>query len=103
MITRRLADDGVLAIFTRSLRRPTIARPEALARVASPGQAQLQIFDLALIPIVGIRPRINHMKLNEHTRRLLFIALGLPVLQLDGLLVYKYTASRPGPPKTDQQ
>jgi hypothetical protein len=74
MITRRLADDSVLTIFTRSLHRPTIARPEALARVASPGQAYLQIFDLALIPIVGIHPRINHMKLNEHTRRLLFIA-----------------------------
>jgi hypothetical protein len=71
-ITHRLADDGVLAIFTRSLRRPTIARPEALARVASPGQAQLQIFDLALIPIVGIRPQIDQMKLDKHTRRLLF-------------------------------
>jgi hypothetical protein len=59
-------------IFTRSIRRPMIARPEALARVASPGQAQLQIFDLALISIVGIRPQINHMKLNEHTRRLFF-------------------------------
>jgi hypothetical protein len=33
-ITRRLADDDVLAIFTWSLRRPTIARPEAL--VGSP-------------------------------------------------------------------
>jgi hypothetical protein len=73
-ITRRLTDDGVLAIFTRSLRRPTIARPKALAWVASPGQAQLQIFDLALIPIVGICPRINHMKLDKHTQRLLFIA-----------------------------
>jgi hypothetical protein len=54
IITRRLADDGVLAIFTRSLRRPTIAHPEALAWVASPRQAQLQIFDLALIPIVEL-------------------------------------------------
>jgi hypothetical protein len=68
-IARRLAHDGVLAVSTRSLRRPKITRPEALA-VASPGQAQLQIFDLALIPIVGNHPRINHMKLNEHTRRL---------------------------------
>jgi hypothetical protein len=71
MITRRLADAGVLALFTRSLRRPTIARPEALSWVVSPGQAQLQIFNLALISIVGIRSWINHMKLNEHTRRLL--------------------------------
>jgi hypothetical protein len=45
--------------------------PRGASRVASPGQAQLQIFDLALIPIVGIDPQINHMKLNEHTRRLL--------------------------------
>jgi hypothetical protein len=65
-IARRLADDGMFVVSTRSLHRPTIARPEALA-VASPGQAQLQIFDLALIPIVGICPQINHMKLNEHT------------------------------------
>jgi hypothetical protein len=72
-IVRRLADDGMFAVSTRSLRRSTIARPEALVRVASPGQTQLQIFDLALIPIVGIRPRINHMMLKEHTQRLLFI------------------------------
>jgi hypothetical protein len=72
-IVRRLADDGMFTVSTWSLRRPTIARPEALA-VASSGQAQLQIFDLALIPIVGICPQINHMKLNEHMRRLLFIA-----------------------------
>jgi transposase InsO family protein len=70
-IARRLAHNGMLAVSTRSLRRPTVARPEALVRVASPGQAQLQNFDLALIPIVGIRPRINHIKLDEHTRRLL--------------------------------
>jgi hypothetical protein len=70
-IAHRIAHNGVLAVSSRSLRRPTVARPEALVRVASPGQAQLQIFNLALIPIVGIRPRINHMKLNEHTRRLL--------------------------------
>jgi uncharacterized Fe-S cluster-containing radical SAM superfamily protein len=67
MITRRLANDGVLAIFNRSLCRPMIARPEALVRVASSGQAQLQIFNLAMIPIVGIHPQINHMRLNEHT------------------------------------
>jgi hypothetical protein len=70
-ITRRLVDAGVLAIFTRSLLRLTIARPEALAWVASSGQAQLQIFDLALIPVVEIRPLINHTKLNRDTRRLL--------------------------------
>jgi hypothetical protein len=69
-IARRLANNSVLAISTRSLRRPMVACPEAIA-VASPGQAQLQIFDLALIPIVGICPRINHMKLYEHTQRLL--------------------------------
>jgi hypothetical protein len=39
-IVRRLADDGMFAVFTRSLRRPMVARPEALAD-ASPGQAQL--------------------------------------------------------------
>jgi hypothetical protein len=61
--------NGMPAISTRSIHRPTDARPEALV-VASPGQAQLQIFDLALIPIVIIRPQINHMKLNEYTRRL---------------------------------
>jgi hypothetical protein len=72
-IVRRLADDGMFALSTRSLHRPTITRPEALA-VASPGQAQLQIFDLALIPIACICPQINYMKLNEHTQRLLFIA-----------------------------
>jgi hypothetical protein len=76
MVTHRLAGDGVLTIFTRSLRRPTIAHPEALARVASSGQAQLQIFDLALIPIVGICPQINHMKLNKHTWRQNIIAKG---------------------------
>jgi hypothetical protein len=27
-----------------------------------------------LAVVVGIRPRINYMKLNEHTQRLLFIA-----------------------------
>jgi hypothetical protein len=37
-IVCRLADDGMFAVFTRSLHRPIIARPEALA-VASPGQA----------------------------------------------------------------
>jgi hypothetical protein len=73
-IAHRLAHDGVLVVSIRSFRRPTVARPEALVRVASPGQAWLQIFDLALIPIVGIHPRINHMKLHEHTWRLLFIA-----------------------------
>jgi hypothetical protein len=66
MITHCLADAGVrvLAIFTWLLRRPITARPEVL--VKSP-----QIFDLALIPIVGICPQINHMKLNKLTRRLL--------------------------------
>jgi hypothetical protein len=66
-IVRLLADDGMFSVSTRSLRRPIIARPEALVRVASPGQAQLQIFDLAPIPIVGISPWINHMKLHKHT------------------------------------
>jgi hypothetical protein len=70
-IVRRLAHDGAFTASIRSLRRPAIARPEALLWVASPGQAQLQIFNLALIPIVGISPQINYMKLNEHTRRLL--------------------------------
>jgi hypothetical protein len=72
-IVRCLADDSMFVVFTWSLHRPTVARPEALAD-ASSGQAQLQIFDLALIPIVGIRPQINHMKLDKHTQRLLFIA-----------------------------
>jgi hypothetical protein len=67
-ITRCLAHNSVLTISTRSLHRPTVACPEALA-VASAGQAQLQIFDLALIPIVGIRPLIDHIKLDEHTWR----------------------------------
>ena len=44
------------AVFSISLHRTMIARPEALVRVASPGQALLQIFDLALITIVGILP-----------------------------------------------
>jgi hypothetical protein len=69
-IVHRIAQDGILAISTRSLHQPMIARPEALA-VASPGQAQLRILNLALIPIVGIHPRIDHMKLDKHTRRLL--------------------------------
>jgi hypothetical protein len=30
--------------------------------------------DLVLVEAVGICPQINHMKLNEHTWRLLFIA-----------------------------
>jgi hypothetical protein len=82
-----------------------IARPEALA-VASPGQAQLQIIDLALIPIVGIRPRIDHIKLHKHTQRLLlspsvrvarsklflFISLIFSVLQTHATIVYLYTA-----------
>jgi hypothetical protein len=72
-IVCRLVDDGIFTVSTRSIRRPTAARPEALA-VASPGQAWLQILDLALIPIIEIHSRINHMKLYEHTRRLLFIA-----------------------------
>jgi hypothetical protein len=29
---------------------------------------------LLVVVLVVIRPQINHMKLNEHTRRLLFIA-----------------------------
>jgi hypothetical protein len=62
-IAHRLAHDGVLVISIRLLRRLTVARPEALVRVASPGQAQLQIFNLAL----RIRPQINHMKLHEHS------------------------------------
>jgi hypothetical protein len=66
---RRLAQDGVLAVSTRSLRGPTVARPEALA-VASPGQAWFQILDLALISIFGIRTQINHMKLDKHIQRL---------------------------------
>jgi hypothetical protein len=37
-IVRRLAHDGVFAASIRSLRRPAIARPEALLRIASPGQ-----------------------------------------------------------------
>jgi hypothetical protein len=62
MIARRLAHNGVLAISTRSFRRPTVACPEALA-VTFPGQTEFQIFDLALIPSVRICPRINHIKL----------------------------------------
>jgi hypothetical protein len=68
MITHRISHDDELAVSTRSLRRPTVARPEALA-VASPGQAWLQILDLTLIPIVGICPHINYMKLDKHTHR----------------------------------
>jgi hypothetical protein len=51
---------------------PTDDRPpRGSSSVASPGQARLQFFDLALIPIVGICPQINHMKLDKHTWRLL--------------------------------
>jgi hypothetical protein len=39
MIACRLANDNLFAVPTRSLRRPMIARPEALVWVASPGQA----------------------------------------------------------------
>jgi hypothetical protein len=108
-IARRLADDDMFAVSTWSLRQATVAHPEALA-VASPGQAQLQIFNLALIPIVRIRPQINHMKLNKHTRRLLlspsvriarsklflFISVfsTLAVLQRPRSLVYIYTAGQ---------
>jgi hypothetical protein len=54
-ITHRLADDGVLAIFTRSLHRPTIARPEALVESPPRGKRSFksstwlwyQLFELA--------------------------------------------------------
>jgi hypothetical protein len=35
--------------------------PRGASRVASLGQVQLQIFNFALTPIVGISPQINHM------------------------------------------
>jgi hypothetical protein len=107
-IAHRLAHDSLFAVSTRSLRRPTIPRSEALA-VAFPGQAQLQNFDLVLIPIVGIHPRINHMKLNKHTHidyfyrqacvsqrsELFFISLFSRCYKLYNQLMYKYTANRP--------
>jgi hypothetical protein len=50
--------------------------PRGASRVASPGQAWLQILNLALIPIVGIRPRIDHIKLDEHTHAKKLVARG---------------------------
>jgi hypothetical protein len=81
--------------------------PRGASRVASPGQAQLQIFDLALIPIVVICPQLNHMKLDKHIRRLLlspsvriarselflyFLLFSLSY-NLHNLPVYKYMAA----------
>jgi hypothetical protein len=80
---------NMLAISKRSLCRPTVARPEALVQVASPRQAQLEIFDLALIPIVEIHPRIDHMKLYEHARRQnLSLYFFFPVLQVASLYIH---------------
>jgi hypothetical protein len=61
----RLADNSVLAIFTRSLRRPTIACPEVLVG-SPPRQAQLQIFNLALIPIIGSPTNQSHEAKQTH-------------------------------------
>jgi hypothetical protein len=51
-----------VATSSVSLCHATITHPEALVW----GQAQLQILNLARIPIVAIRPPIDHMKLDKH-------------------------------------
>jgi threonine/homoserine efflux transporter RhtA len=77
----------MLAVSTQSLHRPMIARPEALARVASPGQVQLQIFNPALILIVEIRPQINHMKLHKYTQ-ILLLSSSVRYLNFSSLLFF---------------
>jgi hypothetical protein len=58
----------LFAVSFVSLLRTTIARLDALIRVASLGQARLQILNLALIPIVGICPQIDYIKLDKQAR-----------------------------------
>jgi hypothetical protein len=62
--TYHLADDGLLAIFTWSLRRATATRPEALIGSHPRGKRSFRSLTLLryLVAIVGICPRIDNIR-----------------------------------------
>ena len=68
----RLADDAPRRLLRVVLLNDDCP-PRGASRVASPGQAWLQIFNLALIPIVGIRPldRSHQTRRTHDTKNLL--------------------------------